>query len=107
MALTSARLESKAARATFEEVAVEVSYFALDMAADFMNHDLAVRGGMVVIRRPFHRFFSQCIEAAGAGRSVLLFVAALPVEGPIRLFCGRRCICSRRSTFVGPLSGHG
>ena len=49
-------------------------------------HDLAVRGGMVVIRRPFHRFFSQCIEAAGAGRSVLLFVATLPVEGPIRLF---------------------
>ena len=38
-----------------------------------------------MIRRPFHRFFSKCIEAAGAGRSVLLFVAALPVEGPIRL----------------------
>ena len=37
MALTSAGLESRAARATFEEVAVEVSYFALDMAADFMT----------------------------------------------------------------------
>ena len=47
-------------------------------------HDLAFRGGMVVIRRPFHRFFSECIEAAGAGRGVLLFVAALPVEGPVR-----------------------
>ena len=30
-------LESRAARATFEEVVVEVSYFALDMAADFMT----------------------------------------------------------------------
>ena len=38
-----------------------------------------------MIRRPFRRFFSQCIEAAGAGRGVLLFVVALPVEGPIRL----------------------
>ena len=38
-----------------------------------------------MIRRPFRRFFSQCIEAAGAGRGVLLFVAALPVEVPIRL----------------------
>ena len=38
-----------------------------------------------MIRRPFHRFFFQCIEVAGAGRGVLLFVAALPVEGPIRL----------------------
>ena len=33
MALTSAGLESRAARATFEEV----SYFASDMAADFMT----------------------------------------------------------------------
>ena len=38
-----------------------------------------------MIRRPFHRFFFQCIEAAGAGRGVLLFVATLPVEGPIWL----------------------
>ena len=37
-----------------------------------------------MISRRFHRFLSQCIEAAGAGRGVLLFVAALPVEGPIR-----------------------
>ena len=35
MALTSAALESRAARTTFEEVVVEVSY--LDMAADFMT----------------------------------------------------------------------
>ena len=39
-----------------------------------------------MIRRPFHRFFSQCIEVAGAGRSVLLSVATLQVERPIRLF---------------------
>ena len=33
---------------------------------------------MVVIRRPFHRFFFQCIEAAGAGRGqgCIAFVAA-------------------------------
>ena len=31
MALTPAGLESRAARATFEEVVVEVSYFALDL----------------------------------------------------------------------------
>ena len=37
MALTSAGLESRAARATFKEVVVEVSYFTLDMAADFMT----------------------------------------------------------------------
>ena len=37
MALTPAGLESRAAQATFEEVVVEVSYFALDMAADFMT----------------------------------------------------------------------
>ena len=37
MALKSAGLESRAARTTFEEVVVEVSYFALDMAADFMT----------------------------------------------------------------------
>ena len=39
-----------------------------------------------MIRRPFHRFFSQAVEVAAAGRGVLLFVAALPVEGLIRLF---------------------
>ena len=81
--MTSAGLESRAARATFEEVVVEVSYFAFRHGGGL--RDLAVRGGMVVIRRPFRRFFSQCIEAAGAGRGVLLFVVALPVEGPIRL----------------------
>ena len=32
-----AGLESRAARAKFEEVVVEVSYFALDMAVDFMT----------------------------------------------------------------------
>ena len=37
MALMPAGLESRAARAMFEEVVVEVSYFALDMAADFMT----------------------------------------------------------------------
>ena len=37
MALTSAGLESRTARTTFEEVVVEVSYFALDMAVDFMT----------------------------------------------------------------------
>ena len=31
MALTPTGLESRAARATFEEVVVEVSYFALDI----------------------------------------------------------------------------
>ena len=35
MALTPA--ESRAARATFEEVVVEVLYFAFDMAADYMT----------------------------------------------------------------------
>ena len=43
---------------------------------------------MVVIRRHFHRFVSQGVEAAGAVRGVMLYVATLPVEGPItiRLF---------------------
>ena len=34
MALTSAGLESKTARAMFDAVVVEVSYFALDMAVE-------------------------------------------------------------------------
>ena len=82
MALTSAGSESRTARTTFEEVVVEVSYFALDMAVDFMTSRTEGDG---CDQTTFSPIFFQCIEAAGAGRGVLLFVAALPVEGPTRL----------------------
>ena len=39
-----------------------------------------------MIRRSLHRFLARGVEEAGADWGVLIFVAVLPVDGPISLF---------------------
>ena len=68
MTLTSARLESRAARSRGCQVVDGSGSVVFVLRQGGGLHELVVRGEMVVIRRPFNRFASQGVQAAGAGR---------------------------------------
>ena len=85
MALTSAGLESRAARATFKEVVVEVAYFALDMAADFMTSRSEGDG---CDQTNFSPILFPMYRGGRCRQGVLLFVAALSILiGALLAYC--------------------
>ena len=104
MALTSAGLESRTASAMFEAVVVEVSYFALDMAVDFMTSRSEGDG---CDQTTFSPILFPVYKGGRCRQGCIAFCLGIVSRMSHQAFCGRRYICSRRSMLVGPLSGHG